>query len=56
MNARLEGISDKIRMGIPVDFMEALEAIEYQEELRKERIAARRKTLWGRFMLLIGRA
>lgn len=34
---RLENISDKIRHGIPVDFMEALEAIEYQEKLKQEK-------------------
>jgi len=39
MNKRLEGISDKIRMGEPVDFLEALEVIEYQN---------RNKSLWVR--------
>lgn len=43
-DTRLEGLSDKIRMGIPVDFKEALEAIDYQEKLREER----EKKLWFR--------
>ncbi len=34
---RLEEISDKIRRGVPVGLFEAIEAIEYQEQLRKKR-------------------
>jgi len=34
-NTRLEEISDKIRMGHPVGILEALEAIEYQEGLKR---------------------
>ena len=34
---RLEYLSDQIRKGIPVDFNEAIEAIEYQEGLRERR-------------------
>ena len=34
---RLEMLSDKIRMGQPVGFAEALEVIEYQQMLQKER-------------------
>ena len=36
-HARLEYLSDQIRKGIPVDFNEAIEAIEYQESLREKR-------------------
>lgn len=36
-NDQLELISDKIRQGIPVGIYEALAAIEYQEQLRRER-------------------
>jgi len=34
---RLERLSDKVRMGIPVEFTEALEVIEYQENLKKNK-------------------
>ena len=34
---RLEQLSDKVRMGQPVGFAEALEVIEYQQMLRRER-------------------
>ena len=37
MSERLEEISNRIRMGTPVGVIEALEAIEYQALLRKER-------------------
>ena len=35
--ARLEALSDKVRMGTPIEVHEALEVIEYQETLRQER-------------------
>ncbi len=38
----LEGISDKIRRGEPVDFADALAAIDYQARLR----ALKKKRLW----------
>ena len=41
----LEAISDKIRSGEPVGFLEAIAAINYQEQLRHEREAA---SLMGR--------
>jgi hypothetical protein len=47
-DVRLEELSDKARMGIPIDFAEALEVIEYQETLRAEREAKKDKTLFGR--------
>jgi rRNA-processing protein FCF1 len=50
MDERLEAVSEKIRMGIPVSLMEALEAIDYQQKMKAGRDAARAKTLFGRFM------
>ena len=50
MDERLEAVSEKIRMGIPVSMMEAMEAIDYQQKLKADRDAARAKTLLGRFM------
>jgi len=50
MDERLEALSDKVRMGIPVNFFEAIEVIEYQERLKAEREAKRNKTLLGRLM------
>ena len=35
---RLEELSDKVRRGIPVSMVEAVEVIEYQEQLRKNEI------------------
>lgn len=35
---RLEELSDKIRKGIPVGMLEALEVIEYQQMLRKNKV------------------
>ena len=50
MDKRLEAVSEKIRMGIPVGMMEAMEAIDYQQKLKADRDAARANTLLGRFM------
>ena len=36
-NERLEILSDKVRRGEPIDFIEALEVIEYQTQLKKHR-------------------
>jgi hypothetical protein len=47
MKARLEELSDKVRMGIPINFAEALEVIAYQESLK----AVRLKTWLGRLRL-----
>jgi rRNA-processing protein FCF1 len=49
MDERLEAVSEKIRMGIPVSLMEALEAIDYQQKMKAGRDAARAKTLFGRW-------
>lgn len=35
---RLEELSDKVRKGIPVSMGEAMEVIEYQEQLRKNKL------------------
>ena len=37
VNKRLETLSDKARRGEPINLIEALEVIEYQEQLRKYR-------------------
>jgi hypothetical protein len=34
---RLEFLSDEVRKGNPIGMMEALEVIQYQQELKKER-------------------
>ena len=36
-NDQLEFISDQIRQGIPVEVHEAIAALEYQAQLRRER-------------------
>jgi hypothetical protein len=36
---RLEELSDKVRQGIPIPMMDAIEVINYQEGLRREREA-----------------
>ena len=41
----LEAISDKIRQGIPIDFLDAIAAINYQEQLRHER---EQNSFWNR--------
>ena len=35
---RLEELSDKVRKGIPVSMGEAIEVIEYQEQLRENKL------------------
>ena len=34
---RLEMLSDKVRKGVPIDFSEAIEVIDYQMKLQQER-------------------
>jgi len=34
---RLDMLSDKVRMGVPIDFSEAIEVIDYQMKLQQER-------------------
>ena len=38
VDKRLEELSDKVRRGTPVSFIEAMEVIEYQEQLKKNRL------------------
>ena len=45
-DARLELLSDKVRMGEPINIIEALEVIEYQEALRKKR----NSTFWRKLL------
>ena len=33
---RLEMLSDQVRRGIPIDFSEAIEVIDYQQRLQQE--------------------
>jgi hypothetical protein len=49
-NERLENLSDKIRKGEPVGMREAMEVVEYQEVLRKEREERSEK----RFRMVMG--
>ena len=35
---RLEELSDKVRRGIPISMVEAMEVIEYQEQLKKNKV------------------
>jgi hypothetical protein len=44
-NERLERLSDDVRRGFPVGFSEAIEVIEYQDQLNTQR----KMTLWRRF-------
>jgi hypothetical protein len=40
---RLDELSDKIRVGTPVSFTEAIEVIEYQSQLKKNKIGLKDK-------------
>lgn len=46
IDKRLEELSDKVRRGIPIRMEEAIEVIEYQETLRKNK----KLTLKDRFI------
>jgi hypothetical protein len=50
MDIRLEELSDKVRRGVPINFWEAIEVIEYQDALKNKRRAAKSKTILGRMM------
>lgn len=45
---RLEELSELVRRGIPIGFMEAIEVIDYQSKLKNERAAKEAATLRGR--------
>lgn len=36
IDKRLEELSDKVRFGIPVSLLDALDVIDYQERIKKE--------------------
>ena len=42
---RLEELSDRIRKGIPVAMHEAIEVIEYQQMLRKNKVTLKDKII-----------
>jgi len=44
-NKRLEELSDRIRKGIPVAMHEAIEVIEYQQMLRKNKVTLKDKII-----------
>lgn len=48
----LEAVSDKIRGGEPVGLLDAILAIDYQEQLRNERDANK---WWRRFLRVLRR-
>ena len=52
----LEELSDKVRKGEPIGFLEAIAVINYQEALKTEREAMLRKTFLGRLKLWFRRA
>ena len=37
-DSRLEELSDKVRRGNPISMVEAIEVIEYQEQLKKNKL------------------
>ncbi len=45
IDKRLEELSEKVRRGVPIKMSEALEVVEYQEALKKNKI-----TLKDRFV------
>lgn len=52
----LEELSDKVRNGELIGFLEAIAVINYQKALKTEREAMLRKTFLGRLKLLFRRA
>jgi len=50
MSKRLEALSEKVRKGIPINFAEGIEVIEYQERLQADRERKRNKTVIGRLI------
>ena len=45
IDKRLEELSDKVRRGTPIKMSEALEVVEYQEMLKKNKISFTDKIL-----------
>jgi uncharacterized protein YdcH (DUF465 family) len=45
IDKRLEGLSDKVRRGEPIKMSEALEVVEYQEMLKKNKVTLKDKII-----------
>ena len=45
IDKRLEELSNKVRRGIPINMNEALEVVEYQEMLKKNKISIKDKII-----------
>lgn len=45
---RLEELSELVRRGIPIGFIDAIEVIDYQDKMKNERAAKEAATLRGR--------
>ncbi len=45
IDKRLEELSDKVRRGTPIPISEALEVVEYQEMLKKNKITLKDKII-----------
>ncbi len=56
IDKRLEELSDKVRFGIPVSLLDALDVIDYQERIKKEHIDRPPqwwRIIWHRLMVLL---
>jgi hypothetical protein len=45
IDKRLEELSDKVRRGTPISMSEAIEVVEYQEMLKKNKITLKDKII-----------
>ena len=45
VDKRLEELSDKVRRGTPIKMEEAIEVIEYQEMLKKNKVTLKNKII-----------
>ncbi len=45
IDKRLEELSDKVRRGTPIKMEEAIEVIEYQEMLKKNKVTLKNKII-----------
>jgi len=45
IDKRLEELSDNVRRGIPINMNEALEVVEYQEMLKKNKLSIKDKII-----------
>ena len=45
IDKRLEELSDKVRRGEPIKMSEALEVVEYQEMLKKNKVSVKDKII-----------